>query len=159
MTTKYECEQCKYETTSKSSYERHKESKKHKKLYPIIKEQEKEKEKEEKEEEKEEKEEEEHPVLDSKYKILDNGLVDIDTVEDTHKINALIHYASILHNEIYENKQNIELLNEKILGLGALWTNMTGVILNELNRSNPNWEYLDTCEVEDWVKRYPMSMK
>lgn len=146
MTTTYECEQCKYETTSKSSYERHKESKKHKKLYPIIQEQEKE-------------EEEEHPVLDSKYKILDNGLVDIDTVEDTHKINALIHYASILHNEIYENKQNIELLNEKILGLGALWTNMTGVILNELNRSNPNWEYLDTCEVEDWVKRYPMSMK
>jgi len=154
MTTIYECEQCKYETTSKSLYERHKESKKHKKLYPIIKEQEKEKEEEEKE-----KEEEEHPVLDSKYKILDNGLVDIDTVEDTHKINALIHYASILHNEIYENKQNIELLNEKILGLGALWTNMTGVILNELNRSNPNWEYLDTCEVEDWVKRYPMSMK
>jgi hypothetical protein len=145
MTTTYECEQCKYETTSKSSYERHKESKKHKKLYPIIKEK--------------EEEEEEHPVLDSKYKILDNGLVDIDTVEDTHKINALIHYASILHNEIYENKQNIELLNEKILGLGALWTNMTGVILNELNRSNPNWEYLDTCEVEDWVKRYPMSMK
>jgi hypothetical protein len=154
MTTIYECEQCKYETTSKSLYERHKESKKHKKLYPIIKEQEK-----EKEEKEEEKEEEEHPVLDSKYKILDNGLVDIDTVEDTHKINALIHYASILHNEIYENKQNIELLNEKILGWGALWTNMTGVILNELNRSNPNWEYLDTCEVEDWVKRYPMSMK